>query len=343
MYDKQRVPTEELQRLYLAAPTDDAALLDALLSRTQDAVRQRLARHGVTREDLEDCHAETMARLCQAAQKSRSEPQKAIENYPAYALKVADRVFQDYMRIKRPNWRRLKRQILYLLKGKSGGALFHLWKQNLHWLGGFARWCGRPFQPTPRYQTLQENAERFQKQVLENRGAEQVPLPELLALLFRYIETPLELDELTGHIAALRQMKEQEVLSLDGAGFAGESGALARRAESEDMAEAVLNALTNETFQANLWRILCDLPLPQRSVLLLAMTREMLLLMALASPVADALEIPFPAFAALWPQLPLPDAAIAARLNLTVKQVQNLRVVARRRILRHLAKQEETV
>ena len=265
MRNPQRVTTEELQRLYLASPADSEALLNALLSRAQDAVRQRLANRGVAGEDLEDCHAETMARLVQAAQRGRIEPQRPIENYSAYALKIADRVFHDYMRARRPNWRRLKRQILYLLKGKSGSPLFQLWQQRLDWLGGFARWRGRPFQPTPRYHALQENAERFRKQALENRGPEQVPLPELLALLFRYIETPLELDELTGHIAALRQLREPEVLSLHGAEFAGEESVLARRMESADMEGRVTNALANETFQANLWRIICDLPLAQRA------------------------------------------------------------------------------
>ena len=355
MNPQRHATTEELYRRYLESEGDSEARLDCLLTRMQAGVRQRLAKRGVAGEELEDLGAETMARLVSATQDCRKTPPKIIENYAAYALTTADRVFHDYMRLKRPNWRRLKRQILYLLDGKAGdksaakpavkanGLLFTRWSQRSDWLAGFLRWRGRPFASTPRYQAFQENQDAFCRQALANREPERVPLPELLALLFRYLETPMEIDELTGHVAALRRLREPETLSLEGAMTGGAELALSRCAEIEAMENRVVNALASRTFQSNLWEIIGELPLSQRTALLLSMAPEMLLLLALASSIANATDIPFGEFAELWNRLPLPDKAIADRLNLTVKQTQNLRLIARKRILRHLAKREEIV
>jgi DNA-directed RNA polymerase specialized sigma24 family protein len=333
-----------MQRYLRATATDADALLDTLLARVRGHVRQRLANRGMDGEDLEDLCAEALAHLVRATQNCRCAPHKPIENYLAYALTTADRVFSDAMRVRHPNRRRLKRRILYLLDGKAGGNLFARWAWSAAWLGGFLRWRGRPFAPTSRYQTFQESADPFRQQVLANREPETIPLPELMALLFRYLETPLEIEALTDHLAALCRLREPEVLALEEYDTP-DRGALSRLpvVESEDLESRVVNALANREFQSRLWGQLCELPLDQRSALLLAMSPEMLLLLALVGPIANALQIPLPDFLHLWSRLPLPDTAIAAHLKLTVKQTQNLRLIARRRLLRHLAKRDDSL
>ncbi len=52
--------------------------------------------------------------------------------------------------------------------------------------------------------------------------------------------------------------------------------------------------------------------------------------------ISDALEIPYGEFLRLWNELPLEDAAVAARLGLTRQQVINLRKSARERLTRRM-------
>lgn len=312
---------------------------EALVFGAREQVRRRLASRGAPPEEWDDLCQEALERLFCAARRREAAGEGPIGNLDAYALTVADSVFEDYLRRTRPNWSRLKRRLVYLLDGKAGGTLFARWKLTADWLGGFARWRGLPFLPTSRYHTLQENRQAFCQQALADHAPDQTPLPELLASLCRWLGTPLEINDLTTRIAALQNLGEPAVLALEG----GPSDNAPERwlaADSEEMADRILDSLSDEAFCARLWQIIGALPVRQRVALLLGMTRDELLLLAHGGALAAALEWPLSTLQALWPSLPLADAAIAPYLDATPKQVANLRKCARERIARWLAKTE---
>jgi hypothetical protein len=97
---------------------------------------------------------------------------------------------------------------------------------------------------------------------------------------------------------------------------------------------------------ARVWQEIADLPLRQRHALMLnlrdATGAGMLWLLPIAGvasigDIARVLEIPLAEFARLWRDIPLDDAAIAARLGCTRQQVINLRMSARKRLSNRVA------
>ena len=292
----------------------------------------------MTGDDLEDLLLETTARLIRATRNSH-EFGPRIGNYSAYALTIADHAFDDYLRRVRPNWRRLKRQILLLLSHKKGAEFFARWRWRTDWLIGLLRWQGIAKSATLRYQTFQENSEAFCQQALANQNPEQIPLPELLTKLFRWLETPLEINELTTHVAGLQRLQEPETLSLETHG----DGRLARNtcAEIADACQQIVESLSADSFRVRMLVWIGELPPRQRVALLLGMSREDLLLLNASGEIAGLLEMPPEDFYGFWPRLPLADSAIAAYLALTPKQISNLRKCARERVLRGMKQNRE--
>ena len=323
------------------ASSEDAAI-SALLARVYGRMRQRLVERGLTGEELEDVQSDAVQRLLVAARRGPRDSGPRFENELAYALRVAESAFDDHLRRSRPNWCRLKRRILYLLDGPNGAVLFARWRWEQEWLGGFARWRGQGVRSTARYRDFCARSERFCCEALADRSAEQVPLPELLARLFHWLATPLELDELTGHVASLQQVKDRDNLSLQAMQEAGDHLEGNLVAHTADLAEQVVLALAGENFCAAFWQTIGELPLRQRMALLLGMEREELLLLTTVTGLADALSLSREAVVPLWLDLPLPDARIAPLLEATPKQVANLRKCARERLARWFVRLRRT-
>jgi RNA polymerase sigma factor (sigma-70 family) len=315
--------------------------LSSLMECVRPAIRKRLQEKHIAGDDLEDLYIETAERLLTATRRSREQPDHHIGNYMSYALTVADTVFEDHIRRTKPNWCRLKRRILYLLDNKAGTKVFARWRLSLRWLGGLFTWQGQKFQPTPAYNILCSSPESLCNLVFAHRSPEQVPLPELLARLFRWLETPLEVDELTNHVAHLQGIADQRPHSLEGLAMAAERDVdHFMPASAHDVAAEVMESLSSELFRKRVWNILCEVPPRQRMALLFAMPREEVLLLGRVTEIAAAVELPLPQFAAVWQQLPLSDKEIADRLEITPKQVSNLRKCARERLYRWLARKE---
>jgi len=118
-------------------------------------------------------------------------------------------------------------------------------------------------------------------------------------------------------------------------------------AQVADPAGSVAQTLAYRQYLARLWGEVCELPVNQRLAILLNLRDNdggaalpLLPVIGIASirQIAAALEMPALDLAALWPELPLDDARIAARLNLTRQQVINLRKSGRERLGRRMAR-----
>jgi hypothetical protein len=339
---------KELVARFYASDEDADAALEALIGCVRPHIRQRLARKDDGHEELEDLCSESVRRLVEATQRSRAPDCQPIREYISYALATADNVFAHHLRRTRPNWCRLRRRLIYLLD-EGGRGRFARWKAAASgppvgpqpdpgWLGGFARWRGQSFRDTPRYQAFCADYGPFCRAALQHRDPREVPLPELVGHLFEEVGTPLEVDELTRHLAALHQVSDSPPLSLEG--LREDSGCRdhAPIPPGEDLAASVVRAVASEQLRPELWRQICQLPLSQRWALLLDLQPDDLLLVARRmTSVAAALQMPEEEFHITWRRLPLPDPAIAERLKISPKQVSNLRIAAKRRVARWLA------
>lgn len=307
--------------------------LTELATSAQHLIRGRLASKRLDEDALDDLCSEAMQRLLFAARRS-AETGSGIENPAAYALTVADRVFEDHLRRRRPHWCRLRRRLLYLLDGMGRTSHpFARWRITSEWLAGLAAWRGTPFRPSSRYHAFCSSPAFCLSKMLSGASADQVPLPRLLLALFRWIETPLELNELTRRVAELQQLEDPPPLSLEALQETSDLSI----ADAAELAGSVLDRMAAAQLRRQVWPLLCACPLRQKMALLLSMEREELLLLATVSEIAAALELSLEETTALWPALPLSDRDLAARLEITPKQAANLRKCARERIARGLA------
>ena len=110
-----------------------------------------------------------------------------------------------------------------------------------------------------------------------------------------------------------------------------------------DAAPSPLTTLAEREQLQILWSEIQSLPVRQRTALLLNLRdadgRGVIGLLPLTGTarlrqIAEALEMPPEELARLWRDLPLDDAAIAARLSVTRQQVINFRKCARERLAR---------
>ena len=163
-------------------------------------------------------------------------------------------------------------------------------------------------------------------------------LADAVAAILNHVGGPIDFDELVNAIATIQGISDQPIESL---------------AEDEDAAS--LMPATPEPDQAwrmekrmflqRLWEELQQLPLNQRSALLLnlkdpsgfgCITLFPATGVASVRQLAAALDISPEKFAEVWNELPLEDAKIAELLGLTRQQVINARKSGRERLARRL-------
>src|SRR5262249_13331825 len=133
-----------LARYYAAREPADAEL-EAVLAGLRPHLRQRFLVKGATGEDVEDLCGEAIRRLVIALRGSREAGAQRIARGYTYALSLADHLFIDHLRRAKPAWCHLRRCVIDLLDGRGAGDLFARWRVRDDWLGGLARWRGRPF------------------------------------------------------------------------------------------------------------------------------------------------------------------------------------------------------
>lgn len=322
---------------YHGASQQEPQYLDRIVRTTTPHIRKRLRHSGASDETLEDLTVETVERLVKAVRRREARAEIQMSDPIRYALAVADTVFDDYIRLQRPQWARLKRRVIYLIDSPKHSMIFKRWKYRSEWIAGFTRWLNHPFRPNARYHTLCSQPDSFCHQELHDHSPSELSLDRLMMHLFRWLGIPVEVDELTTRIADLQEIKDNTPLSLD---------EMAQQAErepdfwippsEEDVERFVLDSLESSTFCETLRLLIAELPLRQRTALLLGMTTDEMLLIGTLSALAGLLQIPLEELKALWTGLPLDDATIAQRLDITPKQVSNLRKCARERLERNL-------
>jgi DNA-directed RNA polymerase specialized sigma24 family protein len=257
---------------------------------------------------------------------------RAISNFRSYVAGVAYNACHRRLRKKYPRRHGLKTRLRYLL---TRHAPFALWESDEHThLCGLAPWHGR--EAAPQTAALSDLATRARER-LGAVDAQRMQLADLLPSVFDAAGGPVELDELVDAVADLQGVTEQQARE--------DSDEQQAQAQLPDARAGVGEELEQRLYVARLWEEICGLPRNQRAALLLnlrdARGRDLISLLpytgvAGVRGIAEALDIPAEEFAALWQELPLEDACIAARLGVTRQQVINLRKSARARLGRRM-------
>jgi DNA-directed RNA polymerase specialized sigma24 family protein len=263
---------------------------------------------------------------------------KSIGNFRSYVAVTAYHTCYEHLRRKYPRRHSLKNKLRYLLINRPEFALWeHAERREL--FAGLSLWQRQAAQRNEDlWEALRADPTGWAALAWPARDAQTVQPGELLRGLFENVQGPVELDELVNVCAAVWEVRDTQEESHEQAAEkygdrlpAPEAGAAVRLEQMEAL--------------RRLWLEIGQLPPRQRAALLLnlrdAKGRGVIALLPLAGlasmrQIAETLEMAPLELAQTWAQLPLEDAALAARLNLTRQQVINLRKAARERLARRV-------
>lgn len=272
-------------------------------------------------------------------QNLRAQPAgKVIGNFRSYVAVVAYHACYEHLRQKYPRRHSLKNKLRYLLTQQPEFALWETEPREL--IAGLAVWHNAepPVRNEELWAALREDPKEWAALNWPGRATGNLKPLELLRGFFGAVSGPVEFDELVSVCATIWEVQDAQEESND-----------ETTAEYGDrLADKTANVaakLEQSQYLQRLWAELQQLPVRQRAAVLLnlrdAQGRGIIALLPLTGvasirQVAETLELPPLDLAELWAQLPLEDAAIAERLNLTRQQVINLRKAARERLARRM-------
>lgn len=319
---------EQVLQAYLSAATDADA--DREVERLLQDVARPIVR-GIAasvcrgspamRADAEDLVSDTLTDLLRRLRAVRADPSHPIHDMRGYIATCAYNRWHELLSERHPARNRLRNQVQYLC---SHDARLALWRTAQGILVcGLEEWSGREPAVAASVEGLSLPARS--DPAAENRAQ----TAALLLAVFRSVGAPLELETLAGALARLIDAEQQRVdVPLTSLSFT---------------APAADDALELRTSLRQLWDDVLKLVPAQRVALLLNLRdvhgRECLSLLpitrtATIREIAEAVGMPPERFAALWNDLPLPDAAIAELLDASPRQVIKLRRLARERLQR---------
>jgi hypothetical protein len=305
-------------------------LAEILAGQVEPLVRRILLRrmgaapfgHG-DRTRMDDVRGQVVVRILGRLRTLKSVPQhERIRNFENYVAVATYRAYYEHLRERYPERHRLKNRLRYVLTHAPGLAF---WEDDEgRWLTGLAGWRDRSWEGI----TLAVAREPLPG--VECRWRDQ-PVQFLLSL-FASVQAPVEFEDLVRYLA-------------DAEGIRG-PGRYDCRVANDVVADpdAVAQA-QDRVFLQQLWVEICRLPVRQRRALLLTLSdpqgRDLIGFLPLTgtasqAEIARTLEMAPAELAALWPDLPLDDQALATGLGVTRQQVVNLRVAARRRLARRM-------
>src|SRR5262245_36025997 len=299
-------------------------------------LRHNLNRSG-SEADAEDLRQEAITQLLVELQKLRSDFEThPIRDVRGLAATITYRLCARWMRRQFPRRHALRNQIQYLLTRQAGFALWPDDKdERKKLIAGFAAWRGQ----VPSIEAASLSRLPQDERLLDSLGGgSSTDLKEALATIFTHAGGPIEFDDLVKTVAALLQITERKIESVD-------ADSDDTRVELADQETDVAWRLEKRVFLRRLWEELRQLPLRQRAALLLNLRdhkgRGCIALfpatgIASIDQLAEALEMSEEQLAVLWNDLPLEDSKIAELLQQTRQQIITARQSARRRLARRL-------
>jgi RNA polymerase sigma factor (sigma-70 family) len=218
-------------------------------------------------QDAEDLYQEAMTRVVQALDQLQSSSGIEIENFDLYVSRIASNTCTDFLRAKSPARTRLKDGLRHLLKRHKDLVS---WEDDGEILCGFAPWrnTGKSAFSDQPLQDLEAKLDSFQLLHFPDEDIRLAPVSQIVAELFYWIGGPVEVDLLVRVIAYLRDIKDEQIESLDDPSPAGWDAYFVSSTRSD---ESHLQA--NELL-ARLWRAVIHLPAKQRDAFALSFEDE---------------------------------------------------------------------
>ena len=340
-------PLDPLLVPFVSAPSDDDArtLLSDVMSRDLvPIVRQVVRRHAATRDadgaaDGEDVEHSVLLRLTHQLWRQRGRTDDPIENVSAYVARTASNACYEQLRGRRPQRARLHARLRYVFRHHATLALWE--RPDGGWACGERTWRER--QGVLGWPAVAEWRGRIAVPGLREAGTEAARLVRLAEEIVRTLGAPARLEDVVTLAAdalgivdtpidAAVTASGEMITPLAPAGIAAEG-------------PPTDEALDRQRFLERVWSEIGGLPVRQRVALLLNLagpaSQDMLSLMpatgiASWAQIAEALEMDGARLQALVPGLPHDDHTIATLLQVTRRQVINLRKCARERLARRL-------
>ena len=275
-------------------------------------------------QDYEDLRGECCLKII-GALRLRKEAAEAmpIVDFPAYSAMIIYNVWNDFVRERSPNRENLKNKIRYVLdKDNRFTAAMDGDGDRFHHL--------QPQHSNPSAVSV-EGLTRIIRG--ESEFFPQTDLPKLLAVIFEKADGGLTVEKLVRIIADLWQVRDLPAISLED--FYKNPAFKSSRRDGYEMRCKL----------EDVWREIRFLPVMQRVALLYNLRDErggeilywfFNTRVAELAELAEAMNLTRSQFVEMLPQLPLDDRRIAAAMNLTAKQIGNLRKVARDNLRRRL-------
>ncbi|MCI0337561.1 MAG: hypothetical protein L0226_08295 [Acidobacteria bacterium] len=249
----------------------------------------------------------------------------------SYVAAVTHNVCNDFLRMKYPEWTRLKNSLRELIRRRPD---LSCWTIENHTLCGFSCWAGQ----AENNEAVGHMVELVQKD--SNVGETEnltdlikLPLSRQVTELFHRVEGPLEIDHLVQIVARLRGIKDCLSESLDDEDLSGlqivESPS--RYYENLEVKELLLK----------IWMAACELPLNQRKAFIYTsvdyrgdslvhrVLREQVITI---TQVYKSLNITRDKLISIWDDLPMNTSAAAAELGTSTRMVAKWRHRALRKL-----------
>jgi RNA polymerase sigma factor (sigma-70 family) len=292
-------------------------------------------------QEVEDVANEVILRLVRALQECRSSPQeKSIASLRSYVAMMAYNASDEYLRQKYPRRASLKNKIRYLLTHQPGLGLWESPTGKL--LCGLPSWqqAKHAAAQIRQLSQIQDELDVFLQKRFRGTETARVKLPELLAALFEFSDSPIEIETLVTWVSEILGIREARFEAITDDTESGNLSSLSTdpRARAEE-------TFDHKARLETVWQEILQLPPRQRTALLLNLRDEEggsaivllpILRIATIQQIAEALELSAEELASMWNDLPLEDGRIAERLCATRQQVINLRKCARARLARRL-------
>jgi hypothetical protein len=291
-------------------------------------------------EDAEEMRSEVMLQLLSRLGELKENPnEKYINNFQGYVAAITYSAWHEHLRRKHPERHQLKNKLRYLLSHRD---TFAVWEgDDRQLLCGLSGWVNQKKTPsaTRRIKELTAEPEASERTGLSADDIQRWDLASLVAAVFRYLGSCVELDDLVNLLAEWTGVSDQLSQAFDDE-------------ETEDPLERVADPhelidseLQRRTYLSRLWSEIRELKPHQRMALLLNLRDadggDVVSVLpssgiATFSEIANALSMTADQLADLWNDLPLDDISIANRLSITRQQVINLRKSARERLARRM-------
>jgi DNA-directed RNA polymerase specialized sigma24 family protein len=292
---------------------------------------------GIGQADADDIHQEVVVQLLVALRQFRQQPaDHPIGDLRGLTAVIAHRACSRWMRRRFPERHAFKNRLSYFLTHHGSFALWQ--SENSRLMAGFAIWQGEDAAVTEEQLKGLSDDEGVLSRIRLLKSGKKAEWIGALSAIFNRLGAPIEIDRLVGVLAALLQLENRRVESIDQMQETGELEASTGQPDAVRQTE-------KRIFLQRLWEEVRQLPLNQRAALLLNLRDHqgmgclaLFPALGIATPhqMAETLEMGVEKLAELYDQLPLEDAKIAELLRLTRQQVISARQSARRRLTRRL-------